>query len=146
MSPGLYSRSLCDKEEEEEEQAFFQLAGVAVKEGRGMPVKQHVQEIGGQEGGRMEEEEEGGSAPVTLAVLCRSEGSRDSGERSLSLYLVTPGSGRGRPFCSRWRWGPGTSTHPVCRTTLGKESPERRKKTEVSVREKHFWADMRFRR
>lgn len=68
-----------------------------------------------------------GSAPVTLPVSCRSEGSRDSGERS-PLCRVTPGSGRGRPFCSRSCWGPGKSTHPVCRMTWGKESPERGKK------------------
>lgn len=36
---------------------------------RGMPVKQHVQEIGGRE-----EDEGGGSASATLAVLCWSKG------------------------------------------------------------------------
>lgn len=98
---------------------LFSLSGSRYR-WRGMPVKQHVQEIGGQEGGWE------GSAPVTLAVSCRSEGSRDTiGKRE--VCLVTPGSGHGRPFCSRSRWGPGMSTHPVCHMTWGKESPERRK-------------------
>lgn len=52
-----------------------------------MPVKQHVQETGGQEGG-LREDEGGGMVPtpVTLAVLCRSEGSRDSRDRSPSVW------------------------------------------------------------
>lgn len=33
--------------------------------------------------------EDGGSAPVTLAVLCRSEGSRDSGEE-VPLFVWSP--------------------------------------------------------
>lgn len=94
-----------------------------------MPVKQHVQEIGGQEGGWGL-----GGGPLLSLWLCCA-GAKDPGtlERGPPLCLVTPGSGCGPPFCSRWRWGPGTSTHPVCHTTLGKESPDR-EKTKRSLR------------
>lgn len=145
MSPGLYSRSLSDAEEEEEQAS--QLVGGRGTEGEvcllsSMCRKSETKgDDGGREGWVGGGGWGGGSAPVTLAVLCRSEGSRDSGERS-PLCLVTPGSGRGRPFCSRSRWGPGTSTHPVCHMTWGKESPER-KNRRVSG-EIHLWLDIYF--
>lgn len=71
----------------EEKQAFSACQGCGT-EGRGMPVKQHVQETGDQEGGWWWWwwlRGRGGSAPATLPVLCRSEESRDSGEKSPSL-------------------------------------------------------------
>lgn len=58
-----------------------------------MPVKQHVQEIGGRE------EDEGGVCLGHSGCVVLEQGSWDVEQRSL-LRLVTPGNGHARPFCS----------------------------------------------
>lgn len=90
--------------------------GCSIDGWRGMPFKQHVQEIEGQE------EDEGESASATLAMWCWGKGPRLLNKGSL-LRLVTPGNGHAHPFCSLQHWDPDRNTHLVSHRTLGMESP-----------------------
>lgn len=83
---------------------------------RGMPFKQHVQEIGGRE------ENEWGGLPRPLWLFCVGEGSRDAKQRPV-FGLITPGNGHVHSFGSQEHWDPDRSTPSVCHKTWGMESP-----------------------
>lgn len=136
LSPGLYSRSLSDKVEEEEQ--GFQLVRVVVQRGEVCLLSSMCRKLEA----KREDGEDGRRGVLSLWLCCAGAKGQGTPERCPLLCLVTPGSGRGCPFCSQWRWGPGTSTHPVCHTTWGRELPER-KNRRVSV-EILFFADLTF--
>lgn len=81
-----------------------------------MPLKQHVQEIGGQK------EDEGGVCPDRSGCMVLEHGSWDVEQRSL-LRMVTPEKGHVHPFCSLQHSDPDRSTRLVCHRTWETESP-----------------------